>query len=241
MSPMCGRYRLTRADKEIRERFDVPIDDGGLSPEAEWTARYNIAPTQPVAVVRQDAALPRRRLTQMRWGLIPYWAKDPAVGYKMINARAESVAEKPAYRESFRSRRCLIPADGFYEWRKDKGSKQPFHFGMADDTVFAFAGLWDSWRSPDGKPLETCSILTTTPNALLEDIHDRMPVILRPEDYELWLDPGFQKTDALADFLRPFPPAQMRRYQVSTLVNQVKNDSPDCAAEYRVASLFDMS
>ena len=234
---MCGRYRLSRADKQLREHFEVYIDDGDVAPEAEWTARYNIAPSQQVPVIRQDPTRTRRELSTMRWGLIPYWAKDPTVGYKMINARSESIIEKPAYREPFKSRRCLIPADGFYEWRKDKSSKQPFHFGMADDSLFAFAGLWDTWKSPEG-PIETCSILTTTPNALLADIHDRMPVILSPNDFDLWLDPGFHDTSALGDLLRPYDPVAMRRYPVSTLVNHVKNDFPDCAAEFREASLF---
>ena len=237
---MCGRYRLSRADKAVREKFDVYIDDGGLAPEDEWVARYNIAPTQQVAVIRQDPVQPRRTMSQMRWGLIPYWAGDSSISAKMINARAESVSEKSAFRDPFKSRRCLIPADGFYEWRKDKSSKQPFHFGMADDSIFAFAGLWDRWKSADGQRIETCSILTTTPNALLEDIHDRMPVILQADNYDLWLDPGFSNTDALCELLRPYDARAMRRYPVSTLVNQVKNEMPQCAEEYRVqAGLFE--
>lgn len=228
---MCGRYRLSRADKEIREHFDVAIDDGNFVDDSAWTAHYNIAPSQSVPVLRQHAEQPRRTLTLARWGMIPFWAKDASIGHKMINARSETITEKPAYCNSFKSRRCLIPANGFYEWRKDKSSKQPFHFGMADDGLFAFAGIWDHWKAPDGKTVESCSILTTAPNALLADMHDRMPVILRAEDFELWLDPGFNKTDALRELLKPYDANAMRRHLVSTLVNQVKNDLPECALE----------
>jgi putative SOS response-associated peptidase YedK len=147
----------------------------------------------------------------------------------MINARAETVATMPAFRESLRKRRCLIPADAFYEWFKNEKAKTPFCFTMADDSIFAFAGIWGSWRNPEGKAIETCSIITTTPNALLIDIHDRMPVILPDDAYGLWLDPGFQKPDALCDLLKPFNPALMRRFEVSNRVNLVKNDDPECA------------
>jgi len=165
----------------------------------------------------------------MRWGLIPFWAKDPSIGFKMINARAETVATKPAFREAIRKRRCLIPADAFYEWKKNGKVKTPFCFTMADDSIFAFAGIWDSWRNPEGKAIETCSIITTTPNTLLADIHDRMPVILPDDVYDQWLDPGFQKSDASGDLLKPFDPNLMRRYEVSNRVNLVKNDAPECA------------
>ena len=141
----------------------------------------------------------------------------------MINARAETVATKPAFREAIRKRRCLIPADAFYEWKKNGKVKTPFCITMVDDSIFAFAGIWDSWRNSEGKALETCSIITTTPNALLADIHDRMPVILPDDAYDLWLDPGFQKADAICNLLKPFDPARMRRYEVSSRVNLVKN------------------
>jgi putative SOS response-associated peptidase YedK len=147
----------------------------------------------------------------------------------MINARAETVASKPAFREALRKRRCLIPSDGFYEWAKHGKTKTPYCFTMADDRPFAFAGLWNSWRSPEGQTVETCSIITTTPNSLCADVHDRMPVILPDDAYDLWLDPGFQKPDAICDVLKPFDPALMRRYEVSTRVNLVKNDDPACA------------
>jgi len=219
---MCGRYRLSRRKDLLAERFDVEPDD-------DWEPRYNIVPTQNVPVIRQHPDEPKRLGSQMRWGLIPFWAKDPSIGFKMINARAETVATMPALRESLRKRRCLIPADAFYEWFKNEKAKTPFCFTMADDSIFAFAGIWGSWRNPEGKAIETCSIITTTPNALLIDIHDRMPVILPDDAYGLWLDPGFQKVDAICDLLKPFDPALMRRFEVSSRVSLVKNDDPACA------------
>lgn len=170
-------------------------------------------------------------------GLDPLWATDANVGYKMINARAETVAEKSAFRELFKNRRCLIPADGFYEWKKEGKTKQPFHFGMADDSIFAFAGIWNRWNSPLGEIIETCSILTTMPNALLADVHDRMPVILPLEHYDLWLDPGFRNTGDLKELLRPFNASLMKLYPVSTRVNLVRNDDPECAAELKQESV----
>ena len=227
---MCGRFRLSRTEKQIAEHFDTPD-------EVEWSPRYNIAPAQPVAVVRQNPERTVRQFSLMRWGLIPCWAKDANIGYKMINARAETIAEKPAFRESFKSRRCLIPADGFYEWKKVGKVKQPFHFGMHDDSIFGFAGIWDRWKNPLGQIIETCSILTTTPNALLADVHDRMPVIMPLGHYDLWLDPGFKNTDDLKAMLLPYVPSLMKRYPVSTRVNLVKNDDPDCARELKQQSV----
>ncbi len=228
---MCGRYRMTRADK-LAQQFEVDN-------EVEWTPRYNIAPGQQVAVVRQHADRPGREFSKMKWGLVPFWAKDPNIGYKMINARAETIAEKPAYREAFKSRRCLLPADGFYEWKKEGKEKQPYNFGMKDDSLFALAGVWERWKDPKGAMIETCSILTTTPNALLQDVHDRMPVILKPDDYELWLDPGFKHVDALLEVMQPFDATLMKRYPVSARVNLVKNDDPECAANIEAGgSLF---
>jgi putative SOS response-associated peptidase YedK len=179
-----------------------------------------------VPVIRQDPEKPKRIESRMRWGLIPFWAKDASIGYKMINARAETVASKPAFRDALKKRRCLIPADGFYEWKKTKPAKTPFCFTMSDDSIFAFAGIWDRWNNPEGETVETCCIITTTPNALLADVHDRMPVILPDDAYDLWLDPGMEKTDAIVDVLKPFDPALMQRYEVSTRVNLVKNDDP---------------
>jgi len=218
---MCGRYRLSRPDK-LAGRFVI-------EPEDDWAPRYNIAPAQGIPVIRQHAEQPKRFGTQMRWGLIPFWAKDASIGYKMVNARAETVATKPAFREALNKRRCLIPADGFYEWAKNGKIKTPFCFAMADESIFAFAGLWEQWKNPEGQLVETCSIITTTPNTLCAEVHDRMPAILPDEAYDLWLDPGYQKTDAVCDLLKPFDPALMWRYEVSSRVNLVKNDDPACA------------
>jgi putative SOS response-associated peptidase YedK len=168
----------------------------------------------------------------MRWGLIPNWAKDASIGVKAINAMAETAAEKPMFREAMRKRRCLIPADGFYEWKQaGSKSKQPFNIGLVDDSLFAFAGLWDSWRNAVGNLIETCTILTTRPNALTQDIHNRMPVILSPEDYDLWLDPGVTDSARVQNLLKPFDARQMRTYPVSSFVNKVDNDGPECAEE----------
>ncbi len=218
---MCGRYRLSRRKQLITEYFETDN-------EVDWEPRYNNAPSQPVGIIRQDPSRPERHFSLARWGLIPSWATDASIGFKTINARAETVASRPAFRDAFVSRRCLLPADGFFEWMRSGREKQPFHFGMQDDSLFAFAGLWDRWRDPAGAVIESCSILTTTPNSLLGDIHDRMPVILLPERYDLWLDPGFNDVKALAEVLVPFDAAQMRRFPVSTRINSVTNDDPGC-------------
>ncbi len=233
---MCGRYRLARKKEILAETFDAEN-------EVDWSPRYNVAPGQDVPVVRQDATRPVRMLSLIRWGLIPSWSKDAKAAYKMINARAETVADMPAFRDPFRSRRCLVPADGFYEWTKRGKQKSPFCFSMADDSVFAFAGIWDRWgnpdkRNPDKEWIETCSIITTSANPLLSGIHDRMPVIMKPENYDLWLDPGFKKVEDLLDLLKPFPANAMRHYRVSTRVNSVKNDDLACAEEYVPNLLF---
>jgi len=188
---MCGCYRLTAKERYLRDHFGL---DGDLS----WVPRWNIAPTQRVPVVRQDRNEPNRTFALVRWGLIPAWAKDASIGFKTINAVSETAADKPAFRDAMRQRRCLIPADAFYEWRKlGMKEKQPYSFGMLDDSVFAFAGLWERWQEPASEFIETCTILTTKPNSLVADVHDRMPVILRPEDYDLWLDPGITMLHAL--------------------------------------------
>lgn len=219
---MCGRYRLTRADR-LAEKFEAVYGSNleGLTP------RYNIAPTQLVPVIRADGSC--RVISSMHWGLIPSWAKDPSMA--QINARSETIIEKPAYREGFERRRCLIPADGFYEWRSSDKLKQPFHFGMKDDSLFAFAGIWDRWTSPEGPIVESCAILTTTPNELLKDVHDRMPVILHPNHYHAWLTAPGLKSNHFAHILVPYDPELMRRYPVSSLVNYPENDVPACAVE----------
>ena len=219
---MCGRYRLSR-HAEVLAFYYAEYE--GL----DWEARFNIAPTQNVPVIRQDNGAPIRTASLMRCGLVPHWANDPTVGARMINARAETVAEKPAFQESLERRRCLVPADGFYEWQRNTRSKQPYCFEVGQREPFAFAGLWDRWRAPDGTTVETCTILTTTANPLLSDVHDRMPVILSPDDYDLWLDPGFRKVAGLKEFLKPFEADRMRRYPVSDRVNSVTNDDPACS------------
>jgi putative SOS response-associated peptidase YedK len=215
----------------IQQYFDT-------AEEVDWEPRYNIAPSQQVGIVRQDRTKPERHLSLARWGLIPFWAKDPNIGFKTINARSETAPSKPAFREAFRTRRCLVPADGFYEWQRSGKAKQPFHFGMGDDSLFAFAGLWDRWKDPTGQVVESCSILTTTPNALLADVHNRMPAILSPENYDLWLDPGLERVNAVTELLSPFDARLMKRYPVSTRVNFVKNDDPDCAVPLAPDTLF---
>jgi putative SOS response-associated peptidase YedK len=213
-------------ERWLSEYFNIPAED------IEWAARWNIAPTDEVATVRQDRHEPKRIFAKMRWGLIPYWAKDVSIGVRAINAVSETAAEKPAFRESLRKRRCLIPADGFYEWKQiGPKKKQAYSIGMKDDGVFAFAGLWDSWKDANGKSIESCTILTTEANSLVKDIHNRMPVILSPDDYDLWLDPGITEPVRVADLLKPFDASSMRIYPVSSTVNNVKNDSPECAEE----------
>ncbi|MBZ5523659.1 MAG: SOS response-associated peptidase [Acidobacteriia bacterium] len=230
---MCGRYRLTATERYIAEHFN-------LDAEPDWTSRYNIAPSQPVLAIRQDPKHPRRESSLLRWGLVPYWAKDPSIGFRTINAKSETAAEKPAFREALKKRRCLVPANGFYEWKKmGPKDKQPYNIGMKDDGLFAFAGLWERWRdpadkSPESKPLETLTILTTAANALVAEVHDRMPVILSPDDYDLWLDPGITDPARVAELLRPFDARLMKKYPVSKRVNKVENDDPECGEEVKL-------
>jgi putative SOS response-associated peptidase YedK len=226
---MCGRYRLTAKERYIRDHF-------GLESDVSWAPRWNIAPAQPVAVIRQNPKEPKRTFGLVRWGLIPYWAKDASIGFKTINAMSETAAEKPAFRDAMSRRRCLIPADGFYEWlRVGVKEKQPYSFGMMDDSVFAFAGLWERWQDQAGEALETCTILTTKPNSLVADVHDRMPLILRQEDYDLWLDPGVTNVALVAECLKPFHSGLMKKYPVSVRVNRPENDDPECAREVPIA------
>jgi putative SOS response-associated peptidase YedK len=223
---MCGRYKLTAKERWLSEYFNLPAED------IEWAARWNIAPTDEVATVRQDRHGPKRIFAKMRWGLVPYWAQSASFGAKAINAASETAAEKPMFREPMRKRRCLIAADGFYEWKQiGPKKKQAYHIGMKDGGLFAFAGLWDRWKGPEGNPIESCTILTTEANALVKDIHDRMPVILNPNEYDLWLDPGITDPGRVADLLQPFNARQMRVYPVNSSVNSVKNDGPECAEE----------
>jgi putative SOS response-associated peptidase YedK len=227
---MCGRYRLSRRKQIIEERFDVPPDDS-----EDWTPRYNIAPTQPAPVIRQHPKEPRRVLSLMRWGLIPMWAKDMSGAAVKINARSETAATLPAFRDALKSRRCLVPADGFYEWRRTDGQKQPFCFEVTDGGLFAFAGLWERWKNPDGEWVKSFSVLTTTPNIVTSLVHDRMPVILDRADYDLWLDPAMMKVEAVTDMLKPYRADLMRSYPVSPRVNHVANDDAECAAPIKLS------
>jgi putative SOS response-associated peptidase YedK len=221
---MCGRYRLSRRKQLVEEYFDTESD------EPEWTPRYNIAPSQPVPVIRQNPKEPRRALSLMRWGLIPSWAKDASVAARMINARSETAGMKPAFRDPLTNRRCLIPADGFYEWSRTGKVKQPYCFEVNDGELFAFAGIWDRWKDPSGSWVKTCSILTTTPNAVTSAIHDRMPVILDPACYDPWLDPGLRDLSVVSDMLKPYDSQVMRCYPISTRINHVANDDEECSA-----------
>lgn len=194
---------------------------------------YNAAPqsTQPVVRLNRDKG--KREFALMRWGLVPYWAKDAKVGYTTINARAEEVATKPLYREAFKRRRCLIPADAFYEWQQTGAkTKQPFAFGLASGEPYAFAGLWERWKPKDADPLETFTILTTDPNELAERVHDRMPVILEPRDYERWMEPGDPERPPL-DLFRPYPAEKMRAWMVSDRVGNVRNDDAELLKEWQ--------
>jgi len=233
---MCGRYRLTAKQRYMRDHF-------GLEEDPPWEPHWNIAPTQQIATIRQHPAEPTRIFALMRWGLIPYWAKDQSFGLRTINAMSETAAEKPAFRDAIKRRRCLIPADGFFEWKKiGPKEKQPYNFGLATGSLFAFAGLWDRWRDPKNNILETCSILTTRPNSLVADVHDRMPAILHPEDYERWLDPGITDAGTVLDCLKPFDAGLMKKYPVSPRVNRPENDDEECAREVPIketsATLF---
>ena len=214
---MCGRYRLSRRKQLVEEYFDAASD------AEEWSPRYNVAPTQPVPVIRRNSKEPVRELSLMRWGLIPFWAKDSSVAASMINARSETAATKPAFRDALKSRRCLIPADGFYEWMRTGKRKQPFCFEVNEGKLLAFAGLWEGWKDPSGQWVKSCSILTTTPNAVTSAAHDRMPAILDPNSYDLWLDPGMQNVAAISELLKPCDARLMECYPVSSRVNSVAN------------------
>ena len=200
----------------------------GLFEMAPFAPRFNVAPTQPVAVVRCPSGESDRELAWLRWGLIPSWAKDPSVGNRMINARAETAAEKPSYRVAFRRRRCLVVADGFYEWQRTGGRKQPYFIRMRDDRPFGFAGLWESWEGPEEGPVESCTLLTTGPNALVAPIHNRMPVILSDRDYDRWLAPAIQEPETVTSLLCPFPAEPMEAFAVSTHVNSPSRDDARC-------------
>ncbi len=226
---MCGRFTLRAPASAVAEHFAL-LD---LSP---FLPRYNVAPSQPIAVVRRDSRRDsrqgesRRELVWLRWGLVPSWAKDPAIGNRMINARSETAAEKPSYRAAIRRRRCLVVADGFYEWQAAGKRKQPYFIHRPDDGLFAMAGLWEAWEGPDHSAIESCTLLTTEPNELLRPIHDRMPVILAKDDYEAWLDPSIEDPARVAHLLCPAASEAMTLRPVGTVVNSPANDDPRCIA-----------
>ena len=218
---MCGRFALYSDPFTLASSFKAKA----LS---ELRPRYNVAPTQKIPIVREEAE--KKRFAIARWGLIPHWAKDMKIGYSMINARAETVASKPAFRNAFRYRRCLIPADGFYEWQVIPGSKtkQPWFIVLEDREPMAFAGLWERWRSPEGEESESCSIIVTDANELMSPIHERMPVILAPEDWDVWLESETKDAQALQNLLKPYPAEDMKAWTVSTKVKSPRNDSVEC-------------
>jgi putative SOS response-associated peptidase YedK len=218
---MCGRFTLFEADTILLKEFGAPISFG-------LTPRYNIAPSQQILAVRPSTGKGGREAAFLRWGLIPHWAKDPSIGNRMINARAETVAEKPAFRNAFRKQRCLIPADGFFEWQKLDRKKQPFYIRMRDRRPFAFAGLWERWEAPGSEIIETCTILTTEANDVLKPLHDRMPVILPLSGHDLWLDPGILEQDRLKPLFYPYPDREMEAFPVGVIVNNPKIDDSRC-------------
>lgn len=217
---MCGRFTLTVDPADLQEAFPEYTFPEPYAP------RFNIAPTQPVLAIPNEGSSADFFL----WGLIPSWAKDPSIGARLINARAETLAEKPSFRAAFKYRRCLIPADGFYEWKAEPGEKRktPYFIHMQDGKPFAFAGLWETWNSPDGGQLRSCTIITTEPNVLMARLHQRMPVILHPRDYAQWLDPAPIQPSGLLPLLQPFPAEKMTAHPVSTLVNSPANDLAEC-------------
>jgi putative SOS response-associated peptidase YedK len=219
---MCGRYLLISRPERLAKAFGARI--GG-----EIAPRYNIAPTQLVPAVRVDAETGVRKLDMLRWGLIPSWATDPQIGNRMINARAESAGKKPSFRDAMRYRRCLIPADGFYEWKTmPRGRKQPYLVQMADEQPFALAGLWERWRGSEDEVVESCTVLTTEANEMVATIHNRMPVIVRPMDYARWLDPAEQAPEQLRDIFEPYPVEEMMCRPVSAHVNDPKHEDAQC-------------
>jgi putative SOS response-associated peptidase YedK len=220
---MCGRFSRHRRD-EIVERF-LPFE--GEYPDL--AASYNVAPTQQVIAFRSNEE-GRRVVTTLRWGLIPSWAKDASISAHTSNARAETLLEKPSFKTAFRNRRCIIPADGFYEWSREGKEKIPWYFGLASGEPLGLAGLWDKWRNPEGNIVESCTIITTTPNELLGKFHNRMAAILRPDEFDVWLDPKSTRGEDVAHLLRPFPADDMIAYRVSKFVNNVRNNSDECIA-----------
>ncbi|MGE0681240.1 MAG: SOS response-associated peptidase [Candidatus Binatia bacterium] len=216
---MCGRFTLTTDLGDLEERFSFHVVNLSFKPH------YNIAPSQQVLTV---IGAEERRAGLLRWGLIPSWAKDSSIGNRMINARAETVAEKPSFRRALQKRRCLVLADGFYEWKTEGKKKTPMYIALTDHKPFGFAGLWETWKSPEGETIHSCTLITTTPNALMESIHTRMPVILPRDAEAAWLDRSLEDPARLLPLLVPYPANNMDAYAVSLAVNSPRNDSPEC-------------
>ncbi len=218
---MCGRFTMTLTLQEVAEIIKI-------TEEIDMNPRYNIAPIQDVPVIVNEEQNGQKHLKMFQWGLIPYWSKDPAIGNKMINARAETIDTKTSFKHCFQRQRCLILADGFYEWKREGKSKIPYRFMLDDRRLFGFAGIWDTWKSPDGQAINTCSIITTSPNQLMSSFHDRMPVILEQDKEETWLDPSRNDTEYLKALLVPYPTELMKAYRVSSFVNSPKYDTIEC-------------
>jgi putative SOS response-associated peptidase YedK len=216
---MCGRYTLIASPVQIKDFF-------GLEEVPEFAPRYNVAPSQEVPIVRLDEK-GTRRLVQVRWGLIPSWAEDASIGYKLINARSETVADKPSFRAAFRQRRCLVPASGFFEWRANGKTKQPFYIHQRDGLPLAIAALWERWKAPEGQPVESCTLLTTEANQTLRPLHQRMPVFLAQADHTCWFEPSAKPADLLP-LLRPYSAEELVAYAVSSQVNNPRNEGPRC-------------
>ena len=218
---MCGRLN-------VHDLADAVMFLFGLSDVPSGAPRYNIAPTQPLGAVRVKNAQGEKELVMLHWGLIPGWAKDPSIGNRMFNARAETIAEKPSFRNALRRRRCLIPAHGFYEWQRRDETRQPYHIRRADGAPFAMAGIWEHWMAPDGSEISSCAIITTAANALMAGLHHRMPVILPAEEYPLWLDPAEGRPEKLLPLLASRDWEDLRAVPVSTYVNNSRNEGPQC-------------
>jgi putative SOS response-associated peptidase YedK len=218
---MCGRFTLSVFPEVLTQIFEV-------EKVPDFKPQYNIAPTQMVLVVLYNSEGHKREIQRLRWGLIPSWAKDQSMGARLINARAETAAEKPMFRRAFKRQRCLVVADGFYEWQRQDGKKQPYYFRLSNGKPFGFAGLWEEWQSPAQEQIKSCTILTTQANELLQVVHDRMPVILQQENYDLWLDPQVHDVELLQPLLHPYPSEAMTSYPVTSLVNSPKNNSAEC-------------
>ena len=217
---MCGRFTRKENMQNLAELLGLPIPP--LLP-----TRYNVAPSKLVACVRMNPDTTEREWVELKWGLVPSWAKDPSIGHKLINVRGETVGEKPSFRKAFKQQRCLVLADGFYEWKREGRTKQPYYIRFKDYRLFAFAGLWERWEKQD-PALESCSLITIGPNAVMEPIHHRMPVLLATTQYDEWLDPSLHMVERLNTVLRPFPPEEMEAYPASQMVNNPRYDQPQC-------------